>query len=417
MDYALLGEKLPYTISPRIHNLFGREYGIIELPTVDDAKVYLDSKSFHGLNVTMPYKISIMDHLDFIDFNAKELGAINTIVNRHDMLYGYNTDYLGLQYSLQRAGITLTSKDILILGSGGAAKTARYVSLVKGANHVDIVSRTGELNYVNVYDRTDPQIIINTTPIGTFPNTYAKVVDLSKFKHLEAVVDLIYNPLQTLLLDEAKRLGLKTCNGLAMLVEQARASENIFNFVDDIGFIGIEKTEEVINILCKEQSNLVLTGMAGVGKTTIGKILSDKLDMPFVDTDEVIEDRENMSIPEIFDSKGEEYFREVESEVIKEVLSKHRQVVSLGGGAILREDNRFYIRSNGIVCFIVRDLEKLPIKNRPLSKNIDNVKALFKEREKMYIEVSDFKVYNESIGNTVKEIMENYEKSISTKWR
>ena len=401
--FGLLGKTLKHSFSPQIHKILsGYDYDLIEI-NEDGLEKFVKSGKYDGFNITIPYKKEIIKYLDVVDETAKKIGAVNTVVKKDGKLLGYNTDWFGMEYALKKAGINLSNKKVLILGSGGTSNTANFVANHLGAREVLIVSRKGEINYQNCYKQADAEIIINTTPVGMFPNNYASPIDLTKFTKLEGVFDAVYNPDMTLLTFSANELGVKNANGLTMLVAQAKMASELFTD----SAINNDKIDKAVEIIRKQNLNIVLIGMAGVGKSTIAKELSKKLCRPFVDTDSLIEQKENRKISDIFAESGEDYFRKIESEVLREVGRKTGKIIATGGGIVERKENHFYLKQNGIIFNLVRDIEKLDRTNRPLSTDIDAVKKLFDKRKEKYIEYSDYTIDNNGdINQTIEKIME-----------
>ena len=401
--FGLLGKTLKHSFSPQIHKLFNDyQYDLIEIDA-DGLEGFVKSGEYKGINVTIPYKKDIIKYLDQIDECAKIIGAVNTVVNKNGALYGYNTDWLGMEYALKSAGIDLSNKKVLILGSGGTSNTANFVANRLGARDVLIVSRNGRLNYQNCYQQADAEIIINTTPVGMFPNNYASPLNINKFEKLEGVFDAVYNPDMTYLTFSAKQKGIKYANGLTMLVAQAKMASELFTDkkIEDA------LIEKAVKTIKKEKLNIVLIGMAGCGKSTIAKELSEKLNKPLIDTDQLIEQKENRKISDIFANDGEEYFRKVEIKVLKEVGKENGKIIATGGGVVEREENQFSLKQNAVVFNLIRDLDKLDRKNRPLSTDINAVKKLFEKRKDKYIEFSDYTIDNNGdINQTIEKIME-----------
>lgn len=402
--FGLIGKTLKHSYSKEIHTLLGDyPYEMIELAP-EKVGEFVKSGCLDGFNVTIPYKKDVIPYLDDIDERAQKIGAVNTIVKRNGKLIGYNTDFNGMIYALKMAGITIKDKNVLILGSGGTSNTSRAIAEHLGAKSVRILSRAGEINYENYKQvALDSQVIINATPVGMYPENYNCLIDLSVFKNLSGVVDAIYNPALTQLLYQAKKLGVPNVNGLPMLVAQAKFAMELFlgiNVSDDIILPIVEK-------LNKESLNIVLIGMPGSGKTTIGKILAEKLNREFIDTDQEIVKKEGRSIPEIFADNGEEYFRKVEREVLKEVGKLSGKVISTGGGVIKNLNNYFPLKQNGKIFWIDRAINKLVTEGRPLSKDIETVKKLYAERKEKYEFFADKKITNDGeFADAVKGVMD-----------
>lgn len=352
-----------------------------------------------------------MSYLDEIDELAKEIGAVNTIVNRRGRLIGYNTDYLGFDYSLKFYGIDLKYKKVLILGSGGASKMLQRLVMDKGAKEFVVISRSTENNYETIEKFTDFEVIINATPLGMYPNNMESKVRLAKFNKLEAVIDLIYNPLKTKLILDAEKLNIKTMSGLMMLVAQAFfACELFLNKKLDESII-----TKIYNKLKFDMENIILIGMPSCGKTSMGEMLAEKLKRDFYDTDKLIEEEEGKTIPEIFVEKDEDYFRNLESKILKDLSKGNGLVIATGGGTPIREENRYYILQNALVIYLNRNLENLETSGRPLSKSLDDLKKLYEERKEIYEDLAHIKVdvIEDKIKNLdliLKEV-ENYENS------
>ena len=407
--YYLLGEKLSHSYSAVIHSFCGLDYSLRELPP-EKLSEFVKSKEFDGLNVTMPYKKSIVPLLDEVDGIAEKTGAVNTVLNKNGKLIGYNTDYYGMKYALEAAKITLKGKDVLILGSGGAGIVAEKLAIDEGAASVEIVSRKGKLNYENIYDREKTQVIINATPVGTFPFADGAACDVSKFKNLEGAFDCVYNPFRSKLVLDAEKVGARACGGLTMLVAQAVYSEKIWG--ETTGGIAdgtAEKTADcenkiraVLGEVLKRETNISLVGMPGAGKTTVGRILAEKLGMEFCDTDEGIEKIAGESPEKIIEKYGEERFREIESETVKSLSALKGAVIATGGGTILREKNVEKLRSCGVVIWLGRDLNLLAQNNRPLSKSMP-ISRLFGQREGYYVAASDKKIENDEAAEKTAE--------------
>ena len=413
--YYLLGEKLSHSYSAVIHSFFGLDYSLRELPP-EKLSEFVKSRKFDGLNVTIPYKKYIVPLLDEVDGIAEKTGAVNTVLNKNGKLIGYNTDYYGMKYALEAAKITLKGKDVLILGSGGAGIVAEKLAIDEGAASVEIVSRNGKLNYENIYDREKTQVIINATPVGTFPFAGGAACDVSRFKNLEGAFDCVYNPFRSKFVLDAEKIGARACGGLTMLVAQAVYSEKIWG--ETTGGIADgtaetsggsaetadceNKIRAVLGEVLKRETNISLVGMPGAGKTTVGRILAEKLGMGFCDTDKEIEKIASESPEKIIEKYGEERFREIETEVAESVSSFRGVVIATGGGTILREKNVEKLRSCGVVIWLGRDLNLLAQNNRPLSKNMP-ISRLFKQREEYYVAASDKKIENDEAAEKTAE--------------
>lgn len=398
---SVIGKSLEHTLSPKIFEKFGRDYGVRELQDEKAVAEFLKGKDFDGVNVTVPYKTAVIPFLDVLSEEAKAIGAVNTVVKRGGKLYGYNTDVLGMRYATARAGIILKDRIVAILGSGGTSRTARYLAAADGAKETLTVSRSGALNYTNVIDRQNINIIINTTPVGMYPDIDGRPVDLSLFRNLEGIFDCVYNPLKTSLILQAEKLGIKCAGGLSMLVEQARAARDIF--FDERS--GVSDTERVYDELYREQRNIVLIGMPGCGKTAVGRKIAEILKKDFVDTDEEIVKLSGKSIEKIFFEDGEQKFRQTECEVIKTVCGRLNTVIAVGGGAPMNANNSLRLRHNGLIVLLIRDTDKLARNGRPLSENCD-LSEMYNARISVYNQMKDIAVDNNGgINDTIKELI------------
>ncbi|MEG0546318.1 MAG: shikimate kinase [Oscillospiraceae bacterium] len=400
--YGLLGEHLAHSFSPEIHRFFGGyEYKIFEIDE-NNLKEFLKGSEWEGLNVTIPYKKTVIKHLDKVSKNAFDIGSVNTIIkNANGEKIGYNTDFDGFSYLLSANNIDVENKKILVLGSGGASLAVKAVLNSKKASEVITISRTGENNYENLERNFDADIIVNTTPVGMFPNNLKSPIDLVGFKKLSAVIDIIYNPLNTQLLLDAKKRNIKTANGLSMLVAQAKSASELFQSKK----IKDEKTAYCLNELSKKLRNIILIGMPGCGKTSVGNALSKKLSRSIIDLDEEIVKNEKISIPEIFSQIGEDGFRKKEIEAAKEFGKRSGIILSTGGGIVLNEENYNSLHQNGIVIFINRDVNVLPTKGRPLSENTD-LNLMYKTRLPLYKAFADIEIDgNDEISNVADKII------------
>ncbi len=393
MIYGCIGEHLPHSFSKEIHNRIGDyDYILHEIP-MGELDAFMEKKDFKAINVTIPYKQDVIPHLYFVSEKAKSIGAVNTIVNKDGKLYGYNTDFAGMTDLINRIGISIEGKKVLILGTGGTSKTANAVAHSMNAKEVITVSRSKTEKFIDyeeaVTKHTDAEIIINTTPCGMYPNTDGCPIDISLFPSLEGCVDAIYNPLRTNFISQAKARGIKAEGGLYMLVAQAvRAYEFFFDTTAEEGL-----TDKIYDGLSAEKENIVLTGMPGSGKSTIGKILAEKLQRQFMDTDELIVKNAGMPITEIFAQYGEKHFRDLETEAIREASKYSNAIIATGGGARLREENVYLLKMNGKIYFLDRSLEKLlPTDDRPLAKDREAIIQRYNERIDRYNETADEKV-------------------------
>lgn len=385
ISYGLCGRTLKHSYSKIIHEYLGNDkYELLSLEK-DELYELFESKNFNALNVTIPYKQDALNLCDVVSDEAKEIGSVNTVVNKDGTLYGYNTDYFGFVYMLNRAGITLKDKKVVILGSGGTSLTARAVCKGEGARETIVVSRRGEVNYDNISDHADADVLINTTPVGMYPDNGRTPVGLSIFKKLSGVVDVIYNPIRTALVIEAEKRGIPATTGLPMLVAQAvRAHEYFFDTKVDDTVI-----EDVYFKCLMKILNVIFVGMPGCGKTSIGKAYAAIAGRSFLDTDIFVE-QAGMPIPQIFEMYGEETFRDKETAAIQMLSSMSEKVIATGGGAVKRKKNVELMKQNGVVVYLKRDLDKLSTEGRPLSQGGDEkIKRLYEERHSLYENAAD----------------------------
>ncbi|MBQ6877154.1 MAG: shikimate dehydrogenase [Oscillospiraceae bacterium] len=390
MEYGLIGEHLPHSFSPEIHNKIGNyKYEIKELRP-EELENFIKAKDFKGINVTIPYKQAVIPFLDEIDEAAKAIGAVNTIVNRGGKLFGYNTDFGGLKALFERTGISVSGKKAIILGNGGTSKTAEAVLKSLGAQTVlktDIVPGEGIItNEKAVLNHSDAEILVNTTPCGMFPKLSGMAVDPANFSNLSGAIDVVYNPLETDFVQRAQNLGIPAKGGLYMLVMQAiLAAEHFFDKK-----IPKEKAEDIYQQLLRMKKNIVLIGMPASGKTTVGKLLSEELKLPLFDSDEIIIEKTGRKISDIFANEGEPAFRKIESEAIFELSGKTGAIISTGGGAILNPENIRNLSKNGKIYFIDRPIEKLvPTSDRPTASTAEAIKKRFAERYPLYCRYAD----------------------------
>ncbi|MBQ3094799.1 MAG: shikimate dehydrogenase [Clostridia bacterium] len=390
--YGCIGKKLTHSFSKDIHaRLAAYTYNLIEL-TEDEIPSFFEQKAFAAINVTIPYKQTVMPYLDEISDIARRIGAVNTIVNRDGKLYGYNTDYYGMKALIERVGLDLAGKKVLVLGTGGTSKTARAVAADLGAREILTVSRRQAEGVVTYEDaaalHADAHILINTTPSGMYPDVDAKPLDVAAFPCLEGVIDAVYNPLRTNLVLDAKARGIKAEGGLYMLVMQAVAA--VEKFLDTT--VTKDAADRVFASVMAAKENVVLTGMPGSGKSTVGRLL-DIDGYEFVDTDAEIEKRCGCTIKELIAAKGETYFRDLESDVIRDVSSQSGRIIATGGGAILRDENVRCLKRNGRLYFLDAALSRLrATDDRPLSDTANKLAQLYNERLALYQATADVTV-------------------------
>ena len=401
MVCGLLGRTLGHSYSPQIHALLGDyTYRLFEKEP-EEISNFLHSDDFTGINVTIPYKKAVIEYCDQLTPIAQRLGAVNTIVKQKDgTLLGHNTDYFGFRSTIERTGLCVSGKKALVLGSGGASATAVAVLEDLGAN-VIVISRSGENNYLNIAEHYDASLIVNATPVGMYPNTEASPLDLSPFSVLNGVIDLIYNPSRTALLQEAERCGIQAVNGLWMLVAQAKESAEYFMDckLDD------GRITDIYHILKAQMENILLIGMPGSGKSTIGKLLAKKLGRAFCDIDQEIVLSAGCSIPEIFEKQGEEGFRQIETAVLGNVCRESRLVIATGGGCVTKERNYKLLHQNSTIFWLKRNIEDLPTEGRPLSQQ-NKLTDMYKIRKPLYEAFADHIIHNSSTPEiVVDEIM------------
>ena len=421
--YGLIGKTLVHSYSKEIHEALGRyQYQLFSLAE-DEMPDFINARDFRGLNVTIPYKKDVIPLCDEVTDLARGIGAVNTLfwknasgagasesISQEDkILVGHNTDYEGFLYAASRAGIDFEGKGVLILGTGGTSLMARRAAADQNAAKIYIASRhpetdppsgselqnAGILSTVS-YDQLPEiaasiDVIINTTPVGTFPNNMQQVIRLKDFPGCQAVIDVIYNPFKTALLLEAEKLGLKYTNGLPMLVAQATAAAGYF-----LGTPGAfqKENQRIIKSMKQRMGNIVLIGMPGTGKSLIGKLLAELTGKTLQDTDAKIEEEAKMTIPEIFEKEGEAGFRDRESAICKKLGKERNLIIATGGGAILRPENVDALRQNGTLVHITRSIDKLPTRGRPLSKNIETLKKMEAQRMPLYKAAADITFRN-----------------------
>ena len=400
--FGLLGEKLTHSFSPLIHSELGNYEYLLYEKKQNELEEFFKSESFDGLNITIPYKKAVIPFCNELTDAAHCTGSVNTILRRQDgSLYGDNTDCYGFTYLLGKTGIKISNDKIIILGTGGSSLAVQKVLNDMGINNVIIVSRSGPVDYIKMEEHSEAAMIINTTPLGMYPNNgVSPVPSLEIFRNLKVVIDLIYNPCRTEFLLQAEDLHIPAYNGLPMLVAQAKKSSEIF--MDSIYPESIIK--KISAKIHSYTQNIVLIGMPGSGKTSIGRSLAEKTGRRFFDTDDWVKEKTGKSPSHIINEEGEDIFRNLETEALKEICKESSLIISTGGGIVKREVNKKLIRQNGFVIFLDRDLNELSLSDRPLSQR-DGVAALAEERLPIYNNWSDYTVKVKGIEKTVDDIM------------
>ncbi|MBQ7390198.1 MAG: ATP-binding protein [Clostridia bacterium] len=390
MKYGLIGERLLHSFSKEVHGMLADyEYNLCEIAK-DELDGFMTRRNFKAINVTIPYKEAVIPYLSYISEEAKRIGSVNTIVNRGGSLYGYNTDFFGMKSQIDKMRLSLKGKKTVILGTGGTSKTAFAVAESLGADPIIKVSRSakdGAISYEELYrDHTDAKILINTTPVGMYPDNYSSPIDIDPFKELEGVVDAIYNPIRTKLVVEALERGIVAQGGLYMLVAQAVYASEIFLETK----YTVERLTKIYKKIRRKKENIVLIGMPASGKSTLANLLSKDLSRPVMDTDAMIVSSRKKSISNIFSEEGEDTFRDYETEEIANVSLLNNSIIATGGGAILRKENVRMLKQNGVLFFINRPYEKLlPTVDRPLASNKEAIKKRYEERYCLYLDAAD----------------------------
>ena len=405
MKCGLLGRKLGHSYSPQIHGLLGDySYDLFEKEPEELAS-FLKNGDFTGINVTIPYKKDVIPYLDALSPAAQKIGSVNTIVRRADgSLFGHNSDYFGFVSLVKHSGIAVEGKKVLVLGSGGTSNMVVTALKDLGAAPV-VISRSGESNYGNLHLHSDASVIVNATPVGMYPNTGVSPIDLNRFPKLDGVLDVIYNPAKTQLLLDAESLGIPHENGLWMLVAQAKEASEYFT--------GKKLSDDMIarihHKLSRQMKNIVLIGMPGCGKSTIGTLLAETLGRTFVDADAQIVQMAGKSIPEIFAQDGEDAFRQWESDALAHLGKQSGLVIATGGGCVTRQRNYPALHQNGSIVWLERDLSLLPTDGRPLSQS-NRLEEMYAVRKPLYEAFADVRVANTgSPEDTVTEILSKLE--------
>ena len=403
MKCGLLGEKLGHSYSPAIHAMLADyEYRLYE-KAPDEVEDFIRNGDWNGLNVTIPYKKTVLPLCDEVSERARNIGSVNTLVKRADgSIFGDNTDAYGFEKLIGRCGIAVAGKKALVLGSGGASVMAVEVLRSLGASPVVVISRRGEDNYDNLDRHADARIVVNTTPVGMYPKNGAAAVDLADFPACEGVIDVVYNPARTALLLQAEKRGIPCAGGLYMLVGQAKRACELFTGT----LIADTEIERIEGVLRREMQNIVLIGMPGCGKSTVGRLLAEKLNRPLCEADAEIVKAAGRVIPEIFASVGEAGFRKLETSVLRELGKRSGAVISTGGGCVTREENYDLLHQNGVIVWLKRDLDRLPKEGRPLSLKND-LRDMYARREPLYARFADMVIDNDGgLDETLGAILE-----------
>ena len=403
MRCGLLGKALGHSYSPQIHAQLGDySYELFEKQP-EELENFLRHGEFDALNVTIPYKKAVLPYCAVLSDAVKAIGSANTLVRQPDgTLFADNTDAFGFSCIADECGVDIAGKKALVFGSGGASVTAQYVLKTRGAREVLVISRSGKHNYENLDKNADAEILVNTTPLGMYPNNGASPADLTRFPRCEAVLDVVYNPARTALLLQAEALGIPHAGGLLMLVAQAKRASELFTG----SAIADTRIGEIYRTLAVQMQNIVLVGMPGCGKSSIGTLLAEKLDRPFLDADAEIEKAAGMPIPDFFKLYGEAAFRDLESRVLAELGKRSGAVIATGGGAVLREENYAALHQNSTIVWLTRDLARLPIDGRPVSQ-ATSLDALFAARKTRYERFADHIIDNNGAPDeTVRAILE-----------
>ncbi len=416
MEYGLIGKTLKHSFSKTVHSaLADYDYVLHPLPDQKMFQEFMERRNFQGINVTIPYKKEVIPYCHQVEERAREIGAINTIVNKEGKLYGYNTDYHGFLHLTQELGLEFADKIVMILGTGGTCQTAKTVAKHQGAREILVVSRSAQgeiIDYQMAKARRDVQILINTTPVGMSPDNQSTPITLETFPNLQGVVDAVYNPLRSTLVQQATDLGIPATGGLAMLVAQAKYACEIFTGQPVPG----EKVTQITGQILAERSNLVLIGMPSSGKSTVGWRCAQEMNRSFVDIDHEITREIGMPIAEFFQKRGEPAFRAIESRICRQYAKQTGLVISTGGGLVLDPANITALKQNGVLLYVKRELSDLQTGgNRPLLPDKEAVARLYAQRAPIYESAQDFTVENNQPPEVVaQEIKEAYYEMFGT---
>ena len=404
-SFGLLGEKLSHSFSPQIHSLLADyEYGLYPVER-EDLELFLAQAPLDGMNVTIPYKKEVLPMCAWMSDAVRRIGSANTLVKKDNGWHAYNTDYMGFRYMVESSGCFVKGEKVLVLGSGGASLAVCAALEDMQAGQIVVISRSGENNYNNLHLHKDAAVVVNTTPVGMYPDIGISPVELTLFPHLTGVLDVVYNPLRTALFMQAEARGIPCSCGLPMLAAQAWRAAELFTGTD----IPVARMEQVLEDLTKERQNIVLIGMPGCGKSTVGTLLAKKLGRDHIDLDRMIEEKSGKPIPAIFAEDGEAFFRALETQCVQDAGQKTGCVISTGGGVVTREENYSPLHQNGIILHLTRKLDLLPTDGRPISQKTD-MAALWQQRKALYERFADRTIRNngtpeETLASIEQELM------------